>query len=248
MRTQLLLAALTLASCATPGARPQDMSATEHEAQAAQHEKLAAEHADQYPPWSTTAKTRCPVGHGRFDYAYDFCWSSVVMPNEQHRDEAEEHTRHAADHRAASAALREAEATSCADIAPGDRDQSPFTHREDIIEVSALPARPPYDRHRPQDIIGVAISFRAVPGMTVQGLQHVVDCHIARNSALGHPLEEMPTCPLVPKGVSARVHAAANAFVVEVVGDDPQATKEIQQRAERLRAAVQPVSARGDKP
>jgi hypothetical protein len=46
------------------------------------------------------------------------------------------------------------------------------------------------------------VMFRARPSMTAEWLQRVVDCHPARNAALGHVVLDLPDCPLVPKGVA----------------------------------------------
>jgi hypothetical protein len=39
---------------------------------------------------------------------------------------------------------------------------------------------------------GAVISFRATPGLTAQWLQRVIDCHLARNAALGHTVGGLP--------------------------------------------------------
>lgn len=62
----------------------------------------------------------------------------------------------------------------------------------------------------------------------------IVDCHLARNAALGHDVPEMPDCPLVPKGASARVQESAGGLRVEVRSDDLSAAADILARARRL--------------
>ena len=67
-----------------------------------------------------------------------------------------------------------------------------------------------------QEIVGAIVEFRAVPGLTAEWLQRMVDCHIARNAALGHDVPEMPDCPLVPKGASAQVASTGAGFSVAI--------------------------------
>lgn len=232
-----------VAACATPGAQPHDMSAAGHQNEAQHHAAMAQEHAAKYDPNRTGARSGACVGpRTRWgDYPYDLCWSSVTNPTERHLQEAEDHQRHAADHRAASAALRDAEAQKCAGIAPGDRDMSPFEHREDIARVEPLKLNSS-PRSAPT-LTGAVITFRAIPGMSAEWLQRAVDCHLARNAALGHEVPEMPDCPLVPKGVEARVTSTGDGFAVELRADDPKTAAEVLRRAERLIAGT-PVSSR----
>lgn len=78
------------------------------------------------------------------------------------------------------------------------------------------------------------MTFRAMPGMTAQYLQRVIDCHLARNAALGHEVPEMPSCPLVPKGVTAKVEPTSTGFAVEVRADDVETANEVLRRARTL--------------
>jgi hypothetical protein len=232
------------AACAatTPGGKPHDMSAAAHEREAAEHANLGEQHATEYDPAAGRERSTCAPPRGarpgpNATVIEDICWSSVQNPTAAHLDEAEQHRRQAADHRAASAALRDAEGRACAGIAPDDRDTSPFQHTEDIVSV--VPLKPyKYDVRagaRREMIVGAVVSFRAVPGLTVARLQSVVNCHLARNAALGHVVPEMPDCPLVPRGVEARVSSAGDGFAVTIQSDDPGTGREILSRAERLR-------------
>jgi hypothetical protein len=81
---------------------------------------------------------------------------------------------------------------------------------------------------------GAVIVFRATPGMTAEWLQRVVDCHLARNAALGHDVPEMPDCPLVPKGVAATVKATDAGFAVAVRSEDSSTAAEVLRRARSL--------------
>jgi hypothetical protein len=70
--------------------------------------------------------------------------------------------------------------------------------------------------------------------MTAEWLQRLVECHLARNAALGHVVPEMPNCPLVPRGVAAKVRSVGNGFAVEIEAGDPDTLREIQARSQRL--------------
>jgi hypothetical protein len=72
--------------------------------------------------------------------------------------------------------------------------------------------------------------------MTAPWLQRLIDCHLARNAALGHEVPEMPYCPLVPKGVTATVRPTPTGFAVEIRSSDRDTAKEIVRRAEGLRS------------
>jgi hypothetical protein len=88
---------------------------------------------------------------------------------------------------------------------------------------------------------GAEITFQAVPGLTAEWLQRVVDCHLARNAAIGHEAAsaEMAHCPLTLRGVTAKVRSTGDGFVVAVRADDAATAQEILRRAEPLTARAQ---------
>lgn len=87
---------------------------------------------------------------------------------------------------------------------------------------------------------GAVVTFRAVPGLTAEWLQRLVDCHLARNAARGHVVPEMPNCPLVPKGAAATVRSTGDGFAVSISSSDDATAREIRARAERLGGARGP--------
>ena len=145
---------------------------------------------------------------------------------------AEQYSRSAAAHRAASQALREAEAKECVGISPLDRDMGPFVHQEDIVAVERLESGG--TDKLPPHLEGAAVVFRAVPGMTAQWLQRLVNCHAARMAVLGHDAPEMQHCPLVSHNLTAVVTPRSTGFAVEMRSDDPDTAREILQRAKQL--------------
>lgn len=236
MQTFILsLAVFALSACGpkkTPGANPHDMSEAQHEQAAAQEDALAESHAAQFDPNAEFKDVSCggTNPHG----ARRICWTSSTNPSAEHLAMAAEHQRMAADHRAASQALVAAEATACAGIAEADRDTSPFDHAEDIASVTPLTESHTAGKATTQVVVGAVVEFRAVPGMTAEWLQRAVDCHIARNASLGHVVPEMPNCPLVPNGASAKVASTGTGFSVSIRSDDPVAAADILARAQRL--------------
>jgi hypothetical protein len=235
MRNVSLVITMVIAvGCAStgtsPGARPHDMSAAAHDREAAGHEAASVEHEARYEPGIADP---C-------DPRMATCWNAMRTSTERHHGEAETHAHIAAEHRNASAALRQAEATACAGMPAVDRDASPFTHVDDIARVETLvEGEPGSDATRTNKsartyVAGAVVTFRDVPGLTAPRLQQMIDCHLARNAALGHVVPEMPDCPLVPRGASARVRSIGTAFAVEIRGADAASAREIVARAERL--------------
>jgi len=206
------------------------MSATGHNRRGQAEELAAQQHASQYDPNAVSEGASCTIGSNSQDQV---CWTSVRNPTAEHLRLAEEHRRRAAEHRAASAVLRAAEAQACVGIATDDRDISPFERFDDIMSVEPLQVRTAMKEPLYRNA-GAIVTFLAVPGMTPKWLQRFVDCHLARNAALGHDVPEMPDCPLVLRGISAHASATENGFSVAISSDDPEAAREILARAERL--------------
>lgn len=220
---------LLVQGCAgAPGTQPHDMSASHHEAAASQEERAAAEHAGQHDPAATTTRERCRRGgKGAVE---PICWTSTVNPTKQHLHDAEEHRRVAEQHRAAAQSLRSAEEKVCGGIAPEDRDTSPFSHREDMVRVERI-EDPGQGKSSVPELRGATIVFRAVPGLTAEWFQRLVDCHIARNAALGHGAPDMAHCPLALKDVTASVTSTGDGFAVAVRSTDHATAEEILRRA-----------------
>lgn len=236
MKTTHIFASLfssVLVACGgSQGTQPHDMSQEQHEAAAQQEEKAAGEHGQQYHPEATVEKEECAKGR--------VCWTSRSNPTEEHKKAAEQHRELAAKHRAAAAALAQAEATACSGIDDEDRDMSPFAHREDIVSATPIAEEVGRGKQRPNEIKGATVVFRAVPGLTAEWLQRLVDCHIARASSVGHQMPEMAYCPLVLKGVKATVSSTGNGFAIAVTSDEKATAEEILKRA---KAAAPPQSA-----
>jgi hypothetical protein len=233
---RLSLAAVTMACSSPSGTQPHAMSAAEHEAAANQEHQAHEAHANQYDPGATTSKERCEQVRARGSV----CWASETNPTAGHAAEAEHHRGLADKHRAASDALRAAESSACSGVPEEDRDLSPFGHLGDIRSVSPLQEDVRTGKGTSTRVAGAEVVFRAVPGLTAEWLQRVVDCHLARNSAVGHEASaaEMPHCPLTIRGAQARVRSVGDGFAVAVRSDDADASKEILKQAEALQTST----------
>jgi hypothetical protein len=230
MRTRAVVVSLplvlALTGCAsTPGANPHDMSAAQHDAMARRAERGAAEHQRQYEMGTEPDALRCTPAQGGALGGAGLCWSSLHDPSIRHAEQADQLLKAAADHRAASQALRDAEAASCRGVAEQDRGISPFAHRADIASVTTTAD-------------SATIVFAPVQGLTADSMHRIVDCHLARNAAVGHEMPEMPWCPLVPNHVTATVSTGADGRVaVTVTSSDPAAAREVVSRAKQLAAS-----------
>jgi len=233
VRAPILVTMLTVAgACAsTPGTQPHDASVAHHDEMARSADQAASAHAAKYDLNARVDAERCHYG---IVSGTPMCFTSTVNPTAGHRAEVDKYRRIAEEHRAASQVLRDAESRACARLADRDRDMSPFAHREDIASVEPLNGLISGGRGNIQRLEGATVTFRAVPGMTTQWLQRIVDCHIARNAALGHDVPEMSFCPLVPNHVSATVSEARGGFAVAVRSDDAATAQEILKRAQAL--------------
>ncbi|HKO90914.1 MAG TPA: hypothetical protein VJU61_07175 [Polyangiaceae bacterium] len=226
--------------CSPAGTQPHAMSATGHEAAASQEQQAGEAHDAQYQPGASATKTACRPVRG----ANDVCWTSLLNPTAEHSEEAEQHRTLAAQHRAASEALRTAEASACSGISEEDRDMSPFAHREDIRSVSPLKEDVRTGKVAGYRLAGVEVVFRAVPGMTAEWLQRLMTCHLARNAAVGHAAAgaDMPYCPLTLSGAQASVRSVGDGFAVDIRSNDDATARQIQQRSESLKLG--PVAAK----
>jgi hypothetical protein len=116
----------------------------------------------------------------------------------------------------------------------------PFAHREDIVLAKPFQEESTIGKQRVAKLKGATVVFRAVPGLTAEWLQRVVDCHIARASVLGHDVPEISYCPLALKNVSGKVSSVGDGFAVDVSSDDTATAQEILRRARALAPAPSP--------
>ncbi len=213
--TLLVFTTMVMSSCASKGAQPHDMSISEHERSAERELEEAERHEAQFDPdaWS--------AGDGECD---TYCFDIWTNPTSVHKREARKHRAMAAEHRQASELLRAAEARACTGIPERNWDLSPFFHTDDIEGISGLESEEG----------GFVVRFKAIEGVDAEAMQHLLDCHLARNSARGHVAPEMDYCPLVPKGVRASVSPGASGLVVEIEAESIETRAEVRDRLKRL--------------
>jgi hypothetical protein len=221
-------------SCSPPGTRPHEMSVAGHTAAAQREEQAASAAGQPLDPSLAQSFDQCAPGGALPAKGLGPCWTPLRARTSDQVRLAEEHRRLAKMHRAAAQALRDAEATACGEVSEYDRDTSPFSSRQDIALVRPLTGRLAVGKGGPtiERVLGARVTFHDVPGLTVDRLQRIVDCHLARNAALGHAAPEMPDCPLVPEGVRATVERTeAGHVAVDIVADDPKVAEEVWRRA-----------------
>lgn len=233
-----LTTAVIVAACAATGTTPHEMSVAGHEAAAQQEKAASTGHSALYHPALAETYEHCSAAGGRLLDVGVPCWTAVRNPTDDHLRMAEQHRKLAEKHRAAGQALRDAEARACAGVSEYDRDVSPFAHREDIAAVAPITGEVSVGKGSPlvARTSGARITFHDVPGLTMERLEQIIDCHLARNAALGHDAPEMPYCPLVPNGATAKVlRSESGHLIVEVSAGEPQAAKEVWSRAAQLK-------------
>lgn len=150
--------------------------------------------------------------------ATPIAWTNASLDESSRVSEAR---RLGTQRRRSSPELRAAEEQACSGLAEADRDASPFLHRADIIRVE------PVER-------GVRVRFRHVDGLTADWLEHLVECHLARDEVIGPDAPDTKDSPLAVQGATAHVAADAEGYVVEVRSDDSSGAEEIARRARAL--------------
>ncbi|MFO0617569.1 MAG: hypothetical protein U0414_33555 [Polyangiaceae bacterium] len=232
MKTTSVLLGMSVlcAACATelPGTHPTDMSVEAHERMAAKADGLAKAQEARRDVWGENERTRCG-GRSRTEP----CWHSAAMATPEYS----RYRKLAAEHREAAQALRDAEASACANIAEEDRDVSPFADRTEIVAASDLTVEERPGDPSSKTLRGASITVQAVPGLSAEYLERVVSCHLARNASMGFAMGEMEFDPLAVKGASATVAPVDGGFRVDIQGNDRDAITEIAKRADALVAS-----------
>lgn len=200
-----LAAAIAVTSCggATPGTRPDDMSAAEHTRASRLHEARAQQHEARYDPSATTTRESHPAVASRAPV--EATTTHTFNPTSgEHEDALDEHEE-ARDHAAAAQTLRQFEAVECRAFPPAEREACPLlsgvTGIEDVED-------------------GVRIEFASnVPVATVLAR---MQCHFAYARARAY--EDMTSCPLYIRGVVARAGPGAS---IELVATDSDVVRAV---------------------
>jgi hypothetical protein len=106
---------------------------------------------------------------------------------------------------------------------------SPFHHVDDIAHVE------PMDEIglTGWKLVGARVIFHALPGLTVEWLQRIVDCHLARVAVLGETAAPRD-CPLSVAGIRAQVRTIEGGFAVEIRAVDTPAAALVLSRSRVL--------------
>jgi hypothetical protein len=204
--------------------KPSDMSAAAHDEAATKEEQEAKAHLDQAQLSNGPDELQlCNYGGAVIEFP---CWTQSTDMVEYNLWQAKQHQRLAQEHSAAAVALRDAENRACQNVPTEDREISPFYHRADILTVRAA-----VSADDSSTLIGADVVFRAVPGMTHENLQEIIDCEMARNAALGYEESWMPQDPLMLRDISATVDNTEGGLVVNLRAKDPKTAKELAERA-----------------
>lgn len=147
-----------------------------------------------------------------------------------HAASADGHRMAAEDHRQRARVLREAESGACRGVDGVEATLGPFFNREEITRVSVVAA--PSADGTP---LGATAFLRPSKGLTRDGLERLVDCHLARNVSQGLDAAQMESCPLVLPGVQAEVGNGPRGLSVTVTSADPAIAREIVTRMITLR-------------
>ena len=232
-----LIPAVLTSACGGGGAsgtRPHDMNAAAHESAAQEEDRKAEQLASRHDAGRPSPAAKCHPGQRGAA-----CWTSRGNPTEKYQKLSTQARELAARHRAASAALRDAEAQVCAGISDEDRDLSPFANRKDIRSVGDLTETEGGGEGTfVERVAGLQVVFRATPGLSAEWLQRVVDCHLARNAVIGHEAaaHEMDYCPLTLRGVAARVSSTGDGFAISIRSNDQKVVEELRRRGRALLA------------
>lgn len=221
-------AGLSIAACATPGTRPLDMSASEHDSAATAAEASAYEHASR-------------AGQAHTDV--DWCKPSVPCrlapggaPIDQEKQQAQRLLWIAAEHRKGAQALRDEEAVACRGVRDRDLALNLFEDRRRIERVE--PLRIGSSHFATSRLAGSIITFAAGDELNTKELEHLLGCHVGRAAVLGAHAPETLRSPLMVHGARFEVRSASGRLEVEIRADDWHAGAEILRRARALVGAT----------
>lgn len=206
------VAAFLIASCGTPGAKPDDMSAAEHEAAAAEHRAAAEEHAGHYDPNDLAQRSAAVARVGGLGGSGGVLYTTETYnPTEHHHRAAVAHEHAAAAHAKAAAALLAFEEGACGNFPPATRAMCPL-----LGQLKAV-----------NDIPG-GVSLVPVDDVNLDAWAAHIQCHVAYAATAGHV--GMDDCPLFLRGVRAE-KVAGGVNLVVAVGADPTDIAKLRQVA-----------------
>ena len=160
-----------------------------HQERAERHDRAVPEarrvrSSDNYACGDTVLNDQLTSGTERVT-SWTPCWDTDEEAAEAHRSAAAHEQREARAERAQAAALARAELASCRGIPPRELTHTPLSHAKEIEEI--IP-------HREGDEVrGVHVVFKRVPGLDAKWMERAIACHRARSAVLGHVASIDPT-------------------------------------------------------
>jgi len=222
----MLLGLAGCALCATACAPT--LGAAQHDAAAVRAEGKARQHETHYLPGQREYFEDCPMASPLHAIP---CWSRERNPGDAELRLADQDRQAAAAHRKASLALRAAEARACSGLADKDRDRSPLSRADEVARV--LLVRDPWTETQPPREVAALIFFQPLRDANATWLQQVVDCHLARNAALG-PGAAPAGDPLGVEGVQVHAGGPPEALYLFLDARTPAGMSEVATRSRRL--------------
>lgn len=212
-KSRILAASLVLialagmaAACSTtsPGARPDDMSAAEHERTAAEKKAEADREAGAYDPYAIAVRPGGPGVRGA-----DI--GRTYNPTAVHKYNAQRAAEHARQHADAANVLTAAEVEACKEAGAGANTACPF-------EGSIA------------GYVSTAEGERLLPavGEKPEAVLARVNCHLAHARTVGW--KGMDGCPLYLKGLRAQL--SQDGAAVDLVADSPESHRALEQALE----------------
>jgi hypothetical protein len=147
---------------------------------------------------------------------------------------ASELRNRAARHRATAQELLAAEQTACEGVLLPPDDVDDLFRAESLEGVQPLERSVPWS-NKPE-LAGARVSVRFRPGWTVEGVERVISCHIARNRRRGYGVLGLKYSHLLPAGVTAEVRPQALGFEVVLSTNDAFTARVVLEHA-RVRLA-----------
>lgn len=201
-RTALALVA-TLAGCAQPAPRPDDMSAAAHREEAAHEREAAQQSLAEHGAHKRLIDSRLPGDHAGLITREEYGPAGpTIGPRGATPDlyAAEARVLHAREHEAAASELERFEDAECAGIPPAERSACPLLRGAGaVVDVAD----------------GLEVRFR--PGAPVDDVQRRMRCHLAYARTRGY-LEDA-ACALYFKGVRIE---RPDPWIIRITAQDPR--------------------------
>lgn len=207
-----LVAILLGAGCAQT-VRPDEMSAQRHRQEAELQNEAAGSHIRAFDPSASTA-----TPGGDIDVTGRAVSGPIgnYNPTEWHLKEAARISEHARQHEAAAAKLEAFEDAECREFSPRARATCPL-----------------FGPIRSVENTDDGVRLRLDAGAPLQALVAHIRCHLAYARVRGF---EVASCPLMLRGVEARVTPDGAAILLE--SRDRKVVRELQRRATELEQVI----------